>query len=196
MKKWVLIGLMVLSTRIALAESVVVQGGWLHTPNSNYGDSGIVGVRAEHDINEYLGVGLDYSYHGETSVFPEDAPEYGGFDGHAVIAGVSIYPIQAKIRPYLFLGAGWSWWDFHESDDTKSRGISVDAGDSFCVKYAIGADWKLDSHWSLNIEWSYFETDIEKNANYADGSFSNILDTGDTLGHGETNVVVGVRYRW
>lgn len=201
MRKLILISLMFCLTGCAheaYAKSVTVQGGWQHTPNSNYGDGSEVVVRAEHEIVEnqfgVLSGGAEYAYHGPTSRFPEDAPEYGDVSGHTAILEAIYYPpVKWKLEPYVLAGIGWGWWDFDRSEDTASRDIDVDLGNAKCVKYAIGANWRLNPTWSVNVEWAYFETDIPKNAHYSDGSFSNIMDTGPTVGHAETTLLVGVR---
>lgn len=186
----------------ANADSLIAQGGLQHTPNSNDGDGIVTSLGYEKTLLENslgeLDAKLSYDYHGPTSVYPESAPDYGDFSGHAVLAGLTWHlPIELlQARPYLGALFGWSWWDFDESEDTKMRDINVDTGDSFCEKYSIGGNWKLSDHWSLNIEWHFFKTDIPKDAHYPDGSHSNILDTGKTRGHGPTNFLVGLRYEF
>ena len=201
MKKLLLIVLLLLMSKSALADSVILQTGWLHTANSNYGDSGELVVRAEKElIVNQLGVlsgGLEYAYHGPTSRFAEDNTQYGDVSGHTAIVEAIYYPpIKGKIKPYALAGIGWGWWDFSESSWSKDAGISVDMGDNWCYKVGFGADYQINDHWSVNLEWAYFQTDIPKNAHYSDGSFSNILDTGKTIGESETTLLVGVRYRW
>lgn len=200
MKKLILI-LAILISNTAWADSISVQGGWLHTQNSNYGDGEQIQARAEKEliVNKFgsIGAGLEYGYHGKTSRYAEEGTQYGRFSGHTIM-GEAIYhtPEHRKVSLYILAGLGWGWWNFDEAAYSKEAGITVDAGNNWCQKYGLGADYRLNENWSLNLEWGYFQTDIPKNAHYSDGSFSNIMDTGKTIGEGETYLIGGVKFKW
>lgn len=194
-KKLVLIGLLISSP--VFAEEILVQGGWLHTGNSNYGDSAEVTLRTEKRVLRDLGVGVEYAFHG-----PTYHEEYGDFIGHSVLGELIYYPnVKWKIKPYILGGLGWSWWDFKGNAYLKDAGIEVDLGDARAEKFAVGADYPINKNWSFNIEWSYFHAAVPKDSYYADGSFANVLGDDDrrgeiTVGHEECNLLFGLRYKF
>ena len=177
----------------AQENKLLVQGGLQHTNSSTRGDGAGMVVRYERSITEWLSVGPEYSYHGPFEITPENGPVSGTFTAHVFMADAAIYtPKKKGFQGYAILAVGGALYDFHESADIKSRDISVDGGWSFAYKLGVGFDYDLAGGWILNAEWYYFDTRIRKSAHYSDGSFSNILDTGPTLGHNETAVMVGL----
>lgn len=172
---------------------LVVQGGWQHTNSSTRGDGAGGTIRYERTITDWLSVGPEYSYHGPFDMYPEGGPSYGSFQAHSFMGDVVIYlPKYKKAQGYILGAWGAALYDFNESSDTKSRDIVVDGGWSFAQKYGVGLDYDLGRGWVANVEWYYYDTMIKKSAHYTDGTFSNILDTGPTLGHNETAIMFGV----
>lgn len=198
----------VLITTTACASEVTVHGGWQHTVNSNKGDGATFDVRVEQPVWKGFSLGLEGGYHGETDNTSESGQSYGDLSGTHLLAELLYYPpVKWRVKPYIFGGWGWSWWSFDRSQSMQDAHIQIDMGDSFAEKYGFGADYAINENWSLNIEWSFFETDIPKDsyyqgeANHADGTFANVLGDDDgsgrvTTGHGETNLVVGLKYRF
>ena len=184
---------------IAHASSVTVQGGYLHTPNSNYGDSGTVTVRSDLSVTDsklgLLSAGGELGYHGKAT-----HGYYGRVSGVSALGTVSYTPATPwKVKPYILGGLGWSWWDFAESKELRDvEGITIDLGDSLAEKVALGLTWPIRGNWSGNIEWSYFHTAIPKKA-WKDGLPADVGGNDDRsgtvrLGWEETNLVVGLVY--
>jgi opacity protein-like surface antigen len=192
MKMKKLMVIMMLMCSPAYAESVVTQGVWQHTPDSNYGDGAEAVVRAEQPIIAGFSGGLEYAYHGPTS-----HSGYGSFSGQSLLGEALYYPtLNWKIQPYLLGGCGWSWWSFDRSQDLIDKGIEVKLGNAFADKFAVGADYPINDHWSINLEWSYFHAFVPKKSFYSsDGRFANVVG-GDTVGQEETNLAIGLRYSW
>lgn len=187
-----IVGLLFSTMAYAGDQSITIQGGWQHTANSNYGDSGEFAGRYQHSIGNNFDGLIEGSYHGNT-----DHYGYGDLSGYDILGGL-IYnlPIFQNFSPYIMGGIGWSWWNFDRNEDMKNAGIIIKTGNSFCEKFGIGADYPLGHNWSINIEWSYFRTDVPKKSYYKNtGSFANVAG-GDTIGQEEINLMVGVKKRF
>lgn len=174
------------------AADLVSQGGWLHTPNSNYGDAIVVNERIETHINKDLSIGIDGGYHGRSAHNP-----YGKLSGYSILGDLIYYlHVDWKLKPYLLGGLGWSWWHFDRSQDMKDKGIDINVSNTFSQKVGIGADYELGRNWSLNLEWYYFHAQVPKDSHYeSNGSFANVAG-GKSLGQEETNLVVGLKYKF
>lgn len=185
--------LLMANSSSAKENKFVVQGGGLHTNSSTRGDSGVGVIRYERSVTDWLSVGPEYSYHGPFTMRSDDGTPYGQFSAHVFMADAIIYPpALGKFQGYIGAAAGGALYDFQESADIKARGIVVDTDWSFAKKYFIGLDYDLGHDWILNVEWYFYETNIRKAGHYLNGDFSNILDTGKTLGNGETSIMLGV----
>lgn len=200
MKRSIMVLMLFLAIPCYAAE-VTVNGGWQHTSNSNYGDGGVVNVRAEQTVIETklgkLNAGIEGGYHGPTYHDP-----YGSVSGWSLMGDLLYYPnVKWRVRPYLFGGLGWSWWDFNPDTEITSRNITVDLGDSFAKKVGFGADYRINDSWSFNLEWYYFQSHVPKDARHSDGSPSSVLGDDDrhggtTVGQEETCLVAGLKYRF
>ena len=191
-KELVVIGVLLCST--AYASEVVMQGGWSHTNESNYGDSATAVIRLENPLFDRLNWGIEGGYHGPQSHYPEDkgVHSYGDLSGYHIIGDLIWYPkTNWRLDPYLIAGAGWSWWSFDRSQEVKDLGIDIKMGDAFCYKAGVGADLPINEHWSLNGEFKFFKADIPKNS-----GDSIILTDQSKIGQEELNFVVGLKYRW
>lgn len=181
-------------TDLYAKEAISGNVGWLHTSNSNYGDSGVVNLRGEHQLSGDLWLGAEGGYHGRQSHDP-----YGDISGYSLLGEVIYYvPLNWSARPYVLGGLGWSWWQFDRSVDIQDKGIEIELGDSLAKKVAIGALWPLRDNWSMAIEWAYFQSDVPKDSHYEDGSFANVLGDDDrsgkvTIGQEELTVTIGLR---
>lgn len=189
-KLWI-VGLVLLWATSARANSILVQGAWEHTPNSNYGDGVGVVARVEAPIYKDLSAGLEGAYHG--------LADYGSgsVSGYSLLPELSYHPkFGWKIKPYVLGGWGWSWWHFDPNQDTKDREITIDLGNSFAQKYAIGADYQINSNWDFNLEWAYFHSFAPKEGHNPDGSNSIALTDGSTIGIEQMSLLAGLRYKW
>ena len=197
MKKWIAFIALILTTSVCYGadDSIVVNGGWLHTSSSAYGESGTGSVRYEHRLYKNLWVAPEYTYHGGMSHNNGQDVSYGDVSGHSLLADLIWYPKVAwATQPYILVGAGWSWWYF---DKDNTNVIDVDLGDSFAYKVGVGASYPINSSWSLVTEWSFFKTDIPKDAYNPDGSESVLLgDDHGKIGEEEFCITVGARYSW
>lgn len=195
MKKWLMVMMLVSGT--AYAGDLTVQGGWDHSSNSNYGDSAVINGRLETPVTPILNLGGELSYHG-----PQSHNTVGDVSGYSVLGEAVYYPpVSWKLKPYVIGGLGWSWWDFDREQNIIDSGITIKLGDSFCQKVGLGADYPLNANWSLNVEWSYFHTNIPKDSKEADGSPSAALGTDDrhggiTIGQEEMCLTGGLKYRF
>ena len=192
MKRLLLALMLVCSS--AYASEVVMQGGWSHTNESNYGDSATAVIRLENPLFDRLNWGIEGGYHGPQSHYPEDkgVHSYGDLSGYHIIGDLIWYPkTNWRLDPYLIAGAGWSWWSFDRSQEVKDLGIDIKMGDAFCYKAGVGADLPINEHWSLNGEFKFFKADIPKNS-----GDSIILTDQSKIGQEELNFVVGLKYRW
>lgn len=193
MKKIILIIALILSyTDLYAQNSITLQGGWQHTPNSNYGDGGEFDARIETPLIDALNIGIEGAYHGQTSHYG-----YGALSGYSIL-GELIYslPKYKQFEPYLLAGAGWSWWDFNRNKDMIARDIVINTGDSFCEKFGIGTDYPISHDWYLNIEFNYFRSDVPKDSHYGStGEFANVVG-GKTVGQEETNLMFGIKKKF
>lgn len=192
----------------ALADdSVMVQGGWLHTSSSNYGDAGTLSARYEHRLYRELWVGVDGTYHGATERHNGDDDNtfsYGEVSGYSAVGTLAYRPEWAKagkLEPYVLGGWGWSWWQFEASDRVEALGVQVDLGDSPMYKAAVGTLYRLSDSWSIQAEWAFIQTRIPKEATNADGSPSILLGDDNrsgriTIGEEEFLTTVGLRYEF
>lgn len=189
MKRLTLVLLTLLFCTTAHASSVTVQGGWDHTPNSNYGDSTALNARFEAPIYPSFSIATEVSYHPKQSHAP-----YGNLSGESLLGEVLYRPVSTwKLTPYVLAGAGWSWWDWGLSQDMKDKGIEINIGNAFAQKYGIGADYPLGDNWFLNVEWYYFHANVPKDSFYSNGSgFANVAG-GSSIGQEETVVVAGLK---
>lgn len=200
------IAFMLFSATPVRAAEVTANGGWQHTSNSNYTDNAVVNTRVEQTVVETkygkLNAAIDGGYHGPTDHRTDSNASYGSVHGWSLLGDLVYYPpVKWKVRPYLLGGLGWSWWDFSAGEEVSSRNISVDLGDSFAKKVGFGADYRINDRWSINLEWYYFQSHVPKDARHADGSPSAVLGDDDrkgrtTIGQEETNLVVGLKYRF
>lgn len=182
----------------AHASKITVQSGWLHTPSSAYGDSVETNVRYQQPLVGDFDLALEGGYHGSTK-----HTIYGSISGYGAL-GEAIYtlPVTWAVKPYILAGAGYYWWDWHRSQDMADRGIQIETKGAFAEKLAVGADYPINDHWGLNIEWSYFHSDVPKNSFYeSDGSFANVAGNDNrsgkvTIGQEETNLLIGLVYKW
>lgn len=181
------------------AADITVNGGLLHTQNSNYGDGVSTNIRVEKPILNQVNAGLEAGYHGPTSHYSEDKDgfQYGKLSGYSLLGELLWYPeVNWRVKPYILGGWGYSWWDFDRSQDVKDLGISVDMGNAFAQKYGLGADYLINEHWSFNMEWYWFRASVPKDARHSDGSNSIILTDEKTIGQEETCIVLGLKYSW
>ena len=206
MKKLMVIAMLLISSLAWAGDNAVVVGGGLaHTANSNYGDGGTLSARYERRVWGDLWAGPHYIYHGpmEHGSGNDDTPtDYGDLSGHSILADLIYRPAWARVgslEAYVLGGAGWSWWDFNESQATRDADITVDMGDSFAYLFGVGLDYRLNANWLVGAEWSFYKTMIPKDARYSDGSYSALLGDDrasgrERLGEEESRVVVSVRY--
>jgi len=197
MKKVVMVFMFIFISSVCVAkdESITIHGGVLHTQNSNYGDSISSVIRVETVLIKDLNIGVEYGYHGPTS----HEPNYGDMSGHSVLGDLIYYPPVkiANFRTYVLGGLGWSWWNFDRSSDLEYKGIQVDMGDSLAKKVGLGGDYAINEHWSINLEWNYFQSHVPKESYYeSTGSFANVVTDEKTIGQEETNIMVGLKYRF
>ena len=197
-------------TKPLLAEdnAIVAHGGWQHTASSAYEDSGTSSVRYEHRLYKNLWIGPEYTYHGpvEHHTGQDDGTrfDYGNISGHSLLLDVIYYPewVNVKnIQAYTITGAGWSLWDFAESNGVKDLEIMVDLGDAFAYKFGAGVVYPINDDWSFLVEWSFFKASIPKDAYEADGSYSAILGDDKAsgrvrIGEEETRLTFGLKYSW
>ena len=190
-------------TALASEQAITTSGGWEHTASSAYEDSYTSSLRYEYHLYKNFWIGPEYTYHGPMLHHNgnDDAQfDYGDLSGHSLLGDLIWYPNITIIgtSPYLIGGAGWSWWNFDESKSVQGLGISVDMGDAFAYKVGIGLKKHVSDNLSFILEWSFFKTNVPKDAFYSDGTPSIIL--GDDaasgrikLGEEETRLVGGVR---
>ena len=196
MRKFIFILVGMLFTTVANATDVTLQGAWLHTSSSAYGDSPGVLVRLESPVFGDFSVGGEFGYHG-----PQEHSPYGAISGYHVL-GEAIYNLHKilNIEPYILGAWGWSWWNWDRSGDMEEKGIEINVKDSFAQKYAVGGYYRLSDNWSINVEWNYFVSHVPKDSFYtSDGSFANVAGNDDRsgrirIGQEETSLMVGVRY--
>ena len=195
------------TTAFAEDQAFVTHGGWEHTASSAYEDSWTGSVRYEHRLYRELWVAPEYTYHGpmEHHTGEDDSPfNYGDVSGHSVLVDLIYYPEWARIKkvePYLIGGAGWSFWEFKESQQVSDLGVSVALGDSFVYKVGVGSTYQISPRCELIIEWSFFKSDVPKTATNADGSESILLGDDNkhghiTIGEEETRLTAGLRFSW
>lgn len=204
MKKFI-IGLILLISSTVYAEDITVQGGFLYTDNSNYGNGYSTNVRVEKRILSDLALGLEGGWHGPQQHYPDtyNVSPYGDMFGSHLIGEVIYYPpLNWKAKPYGFAGFGWSWWDFERAEELTSRGIGVAMHDAPAQKYGFGFDLALLKGWFLNVEYNYFHAFVPLDTYYeSDGSFANVIGNDDRsgrrkIGQEEHNVVIGIKYRF
>lgn len=191
MKRLLLIGLLFTSPLYA-ANSITLQGGPQHTPNSNYGDGSEFTGRYEHSLINNINVLIESSYHSPTSHYG-----YGNLSGYDILTGLtSELPGFYNITPYLMASVGWSWWKFDPSADMRDKDIMIKVGNCFADKFGIGANYPLGNNWYLNLQWSYFHAQIPKRSYYgSSGEFANVAG-GDSIGQEETNVMIGIKKKF
>lgn len=177
----------------AYAKAVTLQGGYLHTPNSNYGDSAGFNARLEAPVYGDFSLAGEFGYHG-----PQSHTPYGDISGYSSLGEVIYYaPLNWAIKPYLLGGLGWSWWNFDRSEDLQNKKIEVNLGNSFAKKVGIGFDYPIGNDWSINVEWNYFQSHVPKKSFYeSDGSFANVVTDEKTIGQEETNIIIGIKRKF
>lgn len=192
MKKLIVVAFLLLSSAAWAGDtSILLQGAWLHTPSSAQDDNVNGAIRLEHPILAPFAVGAEFEYKGKV-----EHTIYGWMNGYGFLGELIFRPeVNERFKPYLLGGIGWYDWNFRESSYLQDKEITVDVDPSRGVKIAIGTDIKINEQWSFNVEWAYFKADIPKDSHYADGTFSNVVG-GDTVGREETNLGVGLRYKW
>lgn len=194
----VLILLLLSSPSFASDKAVTVQGAWLHTSNSNYGDSAGFNAHLELPVYGDFSVGGEFGYHG-----PQAHDPYGDLTGYSAL-GEIIYNVPStwKLKPYILAGLGWSWWNFDRSEDMASRDIVINTGNAFAQKYAVGADYPLGHDWFLNVEFYYFHADVPKDSFYGStGAPANVAGDDNRsgrvrIGQEETAVTIGLKKRF
>lgn len=191
MKRLIVVMMLMCNTVYAGDTSILLQGNWLHTPSSAQGDAETGVIRLEHPIFTPFALGAEFEYQGNVSHHI-----YGWMNGYGFLGELIFRPYANKhFKPYLLGGLGWYDWNFRESSYLQDKGITVDVDPARATKIAIGTDIPINDQWSINIEWAYFKSDIPKDSHYADGTFSNVVG-GDTVGREETNIGVGLRYKF
>lgn len=185
----------------ASEKAVTVQGGWIHTPSSAYGDDLSLSARVEQMLYKDLSLGAEYEYHGPTDHYSDDSEgnrfTYGAFKGHSLLGELIYYPrLNWSAKPYILGGLGWSWWDFELSNASKDAGYKVDLGSSFAKKVAVGLSYPINQKWSFNLEWSYFQSHVPK-----DSEPYNILGDDDRsgrtrIGQEETSLLAGIKFHF
>jgi len=186
-------GMTICSVVISADNSIVLNSGWEHTSSSAYGESYTIQGRYEHRLYKNLWGGIDYGYHGGMSHNNGQDVSYGDVSGHSVLADLIWYPeVSWKLKPYILGGVGWSWWEFDNNTE-----VTVNLGDSFAYKVGVGALYPINSSWSLMLEWSFFKTDVPKEAHNPDGSESILLgDDHGKIGEEETTLIIGLMYNF
>ena len=183
-------------------QSISIHSGWQHTASSAYEDARTISARYEHRLYKNFWLAPEYTYHGSMSHNANDYFNYGSISGHSVLLDLIYYPERLKIKklqPYLIAGAGWSWWNFDESEQVKDLGITVDLGNAFAYKFGLGATYPFNKNINLFIEWSFFKSDVPKDAKHADGTYSALLGDDrasgrERIGEEETRLTMGVRF--
>ena len=190
--KRLIIVFMLFFCSVSSASEISVRGGWLHTPNSNYDDALTFAARAEQPIYQGFSLGVEGAYHGSQAHDP-----YGDISGYSVL-GELIYNLpEWYVKPYVFGGLGWAWWSFDRSQDMIDKQIDISLGNSFAKKVGIGANYEINSRWSINLEWHYFQSHVPKDSfDNTTGSFANVVTDEKTIGQEETNLLVGLRYKF
>lgn len=186
----------------ASANSVSIYGGYAHTANSNDGDGGEYGARIEFPFARDFAVAFDGMYFS-----PSEHAGVGDLDGFATLGELFYYPPVdlAGFQPYIYGGAGWSWWGFERNSDMARRGIQITTGDTFAQKYGAGFQKKIGDPKNKTldlkfwVEFSYFHADIPKDSFYeSTGAFANVGGDDDRsgrvrFGYGPTSILVGIK---
>lgn len=173
---------------------------WAHLETRNNGANDSYGtlVRLERPLwREFCGA-IEIDYHARQH-FPatEDVKgSWGSLYGYGAMANLIFRPeVTEKISPYLLAGAGYYWWNFKENPHLQDHMVTVSVYPSIAYKVAAGVDYKLSERWSVNLEVSYFDTKIKKEAIDNTGTEWHILGD-DVIGNEQIQIGVGMRYRF
>lgn len=160
---------------------------YLHKPNEgqNYESAGELRAGIEHPITSTLSGRLLFCHINEVEFPAIDDPKgaWGNLRGYGGSYGIyNTFPITDNLGFVLGGAVAYYDWDFRENPLLQENNVIVDVDASLAYEATVGLLWKVNDAWSVEIDVSWFDTDIDKSAVDNKGVVWNILDADNTIG--------------